>query len=238
MAARRGPVRWGPVRWEIVIPGAVLCLVFLALGAWQLQRLDWKRDLIARTEAAVTAAPVAAPSPDMLTDDDAIEYRRVVVSGRYLPADDTLVRAVTGFGAGYWVMTPFQTDQGWRLLVNRGFVAVDQVSDYDPAPTGADQSLTGLMRWTQEDGAFLRANDPAGDRWFSRDTQAIAGATGLDPVAPWFLDLDRGPGQGAPIGGLTVVSFPNSHLSYALTWFAMAAGLAFLLFFIHRPTDR
>ncbi|WP_255351429.1 SURF1 family protein [Paracoccus sp. PAMC 22219] len=93
------------------------------------------------------------------------------------------------------------------------------------------------MRWTQEDGAFLRANDPAGDRWFSRDTQAIAGATGLDPVAPWFLDLDRGPGQGAPIGGLTVVSFPNSHLSYALTWFAMAAGLAFLLFFIHRPTD-
>lgn len=57
MAARRGPVRRGPVRWGIVIPGTVLCLVFLALGAWQLQRLDWKRDLIARTEAAVTAAP-------------------------------------------------------------------------------------------------------------------------------------------------------------------------------------
>lgn len=232
MTAGHRAVRWGPIRWGIVIPGVALCLIFLALGIWQVQRLEWKRDLIARTEAAVTAPPVAAPAPDAL--DEGYEYRRVALTGAYLPGGDTLVRAVTGFGAGYWVMTPFRADAGWQVLVNRGFVTLEAAGDQAPAPEGA-QSLTGLMRQSQEGGAFLRRNDPEGDRWFSRDTAAIAGARGIGPVAPWFLDLDRQAGVEAPRGGLTVVSFPNSHLSYALTWFAMAAGLAFLLVFIHRP---
>lgn len=230
MARGRGPLRWG-----ILLPGAVLCLIFLGLGIWQVQRLEWKRDLIARTEAAVTAAPVPAPGPGAA--DQISEYRRVSVNGRYLSSEDTLVRAVTAFGAGYWVMTPFRTEQGWQLLVNRGFVAVDQISAYDPAATDQDRTLTGLMRATQTDGAFLRSNDPGADRWFSRDVQAIADARGVGQVAPWFLDLDRMPDVAAPIGGLTVVSFPNSHLTYALTWFAMAAGLGFVLVFIHRHKD-
>lgn len=225
--------RWGPLRWGIVLPGAVLVLIFLALGVWQVQRLEWKRDLIARTEAAVTAPPVAAP--ETTGPGEEFEYRHVTVTGAYAPGPDTLVRAVTDFGSGFWVMTPFRTDQGWQLLVNRGFVAADETGDYAPPPQGPGQVLTGLMRASQEGGAFLRDNDPEAGRWFSRDTQAIAQAGGFAPVAPWFLDLDRGAAQGAPIGGLTVVSFPNSHLSYALTWFAMAAGLAVLLVFIHRP---
>ena len=75
--------------------------------------------------------------------------------------------------------------------------------------------------------AFLRANDPGAGRWYSRDTQAIAATLGLPQVAPYFIDADRA-GEGQPIGGLTVIAFRNHHLSYALTWFAMAAGLVVL----------
>ena len=32
-------------------------LVCVALGTWQLQRLEWKRELIAQREAGVAAAP-------------------------------------------------------------------------------------------------------------------------------------------------------------------------------------
>ena len=44
---------------------------------------------------------------------------------------------------------------------------------------------------------------------------------------PIFIDADAtaNPG-GLPVGGLTVIAFRNSHLVYALTWFALAAGLA------------
>jgi len=45
----------------------------------------------------------------------------------------------------------------------------------------------------------------------------------LQDVAPYFIDADNAPNPGGlPVGGLTQIVFPNSHLSYALTWFGMA----------------
>lgn len=83
--------------------------------------------------------------------------------------------------------------------------------------------MTGLLRLSEPGGAFLRANDPAGDRWFSRDVAAIAAAKGLANVKLYFIDADATPNMGGlPIGGLTVVTFRNSHLVYALTWYALA----------------
>jgi surfeit locus 1 family protein len=32
------------------------------------------------------------------------------------------------------------------------------------------------------------------------------------------------------VGGRTIVSFPNNHLQYALTWFALALGLLAVFF--------
>jgi len=82
-------------------------------------------------------------------------------------------------------------------------------------------------------GAYLRANDPASDRWFSRDVTAIAAAHGLDKVAPYFIDTERTPGEsGLPVAGLTVIAFSNNHLVYALTWGTLAlmaaAGAVFV----------
>ncbi|WP_374302663.1 SURF1 family protein [Paracoccus sp. (in: a-proteobacteria)] len=220
MTAHRRPVAL------LVAAGAVF-LVLMALGVWQVQRLGWKTDLIARVDARVAADPVPAPGPADwagLTADSA-EYRRVTVEGEYAPGGDVLVQAVTERGPGFWVMTPLETRQGWHLLVNRGFVATDRRDDR-PLPAGP-QTVTGLLRLSQPGGAFLRANDPAAGRWYSRDTQAIATTLGLPEVAPYFIDADR-TGEGQPTGGLTVIAFRNNHLSYALTWFAMAGGLVVL----------
>ena len=94
--------------------------------------------------------------------------------------------------------------------------------------------MTGLLRVTEPNGGFLRANDPASNRWSSRDVEAIARARGLADVAPYFIDADAASDPGAwPRGGLTVIRFPNSHLVYALTWFGMAllslAGMGLVL---------
>lgn len=221
MTARRRPV-------ALLVAAGIVFLVLMGLGIWQVQRLAWKTDLIARVDARVAADPVPAPPPAEwagLTAEDA-EYRRVSVGGEYRPDSDVLVQAVTERGAGFWVMTPLVTDDGWTVLVNRGFVAADRRDDR-PLPQGP-QAVTGLLRLSQPDGAFLRANDPDAGRWYSRDTQAIAATLGLPDVAPYFIDADRA-GEGQPIGGLTVIAFRNSHLTYALTWFAMAGGLLVLV---------
>ncbi|MEO5758455.1 MAG: SURF1 family cytochrome oxidase biogenesis protein, partial [Mesorhizobium sp.] len=61
------------------------------------------------------------------------------------------------------------------------------------------------------------------NRWYSRDVQAIAAAQGIAQAAPYFVDADARPNPGGwPVGGLTVVSFHNSHLVYAVTWFGLA----------------
>ena len=84
--------------------------------------------------------------------------------------------------------------------------------------------MTGLLRITEPDGAFLRSNDPAANRWYSRDVAAIAKARDLGLTAPYFVDADATPNPGGyPVGGLTVVRFPDNHLVYALTWFVLCA---------------
>lgn len=192
----------------------LLALGFVALGVWQVERRAWKLRLIAAVGARANAAAVAAP---LVVDTERDAYRRVRVTGRFV-GRDTLVQAVTARGPGFWALTPLVTQEGRTVLVNRGFVANDRRIG---RPAGT-VSLTGLLRITEPGGGFLRANDPAAGRWYSRDVAAIARARGLPMVAPYFIDADAG-GGGYPIGGLTVIAFRNNHLVYALTWFALAA---------------
>jgi len=224
-----------PLRFLVFVLFSVLGIVVLsALGVWQVERRTWKLALIDRVDQRIHAAPVPAPGPDawpaINRDDD--EYRRVKISGRFANDRETLVDATTERGMGFWVMTPLITPDGFTVLVNRGFVPVDR---RDSATRAAGQiegetTVSGLMRMTEPKGTLLRANDPAAGRWYSRDVAAIAKARDLNRVAPYFIDADAtaNPG-GLPVGGLTVVSFYNHHLLYALTWFALALMLAVAL---------
>jgi surfeit locus 1 family protein len=202
-----------------------------ALGVWQVERRAWKLDLIARIEARIHAAPVPAPGPGAWPAIDAAHdaYRRVRAEGVLLNDRETLVQAATALGGGYWVMVPLQTDQGFTILVNRGFVPPERAdaSRHAVSRIATRTQVTGLLRVTEPKGGFLRANDPAGDRWHSRDVAAIAEKRGLADAAPYFIDADAVPGdRDGPVGGLTVVDLPNNHLVYALTWFALAAMVA------------
>ena len=214
----------------------VAALGFVALGVWQVERRAWKLDLIERVEARIHAppAPILDAAEWSSLDPRAYEYRRVRIHGTFLHDRETLVQALTTHGAGFWVLTPLRTAHG-EVLINRGFVPAERRSP-TTRPEGqapGDTQVTGLLRVTEPNGGFLRTNDPAGDRWYSRDVAAIARARGIERVAPFFIDADGAPNPGGyPLGGLTVVSFRNSHLVYALTWFALAAmsfAAAFLL---------
>lgn len=193
----------------------------------------WKLELIAAVNARADAAPVPAPGParwrNVTAERDA--YRHVRVTGRFDFSRETLVWATTGRGEGHWLVTPLRTPAGWSVLVNRGFVRSGAIRIGRPQ---GEISITGLLRMTEPGGAFLRGNDPAEGRWYSRDVEAMIRALGLSRTAPYFIDADASSKDATyPAGGLTVVTFRNAHLSYALTWFALAglsvAGLLFVL---------
>jgi len=206
---------------------------FIALGTWQVERRAWKLDLIDRVEHRVHAPAIAAPGrerwPEVTAARD--EYLHVSVAGTFLHDRETLVMAVTELGSGFWVLTPLQARDGSVVLVNRGFVppeARERTARTATEPEG-ETTVTGLLRMSEPKGGFLRNNDAASGRWYSRDVQAIAAARGQAVVAPYFIDADAPPSAGErtwPAGGLTVIDFHNNHLVYALTWYALALMVA------------
>jgi surfeit locus 1 family protein len=229
-----GSVRPARSAASLLALGAAALAVFavlIGLGVWQVHRLAWKRDLIARVDARVRAPPAPAPEPAAwpAVTTEADEYRHVRVTGTLLNDRETLVQALTALGPGYWVLTPLRTAVGSVYLINRGFVPPERRSPTSRhgGETAGETTVTGLLRISEPGGGFLRSNDPAADRWYSRDVPAIAATRGLGGVAPFFIDADASPLPGGyPVGGLTVISFPNNHLVYALTWFGLAGMLA------------
>jgi hypothetical protein len=84
-------------------------LVFAALGTWQVYRLQWKLDLIAKVDARVHAAPVAPPAPQDWPNVGAERMNTARgLSGRYLYSKTVAVQASTDLGSGAWLLTPLQ----------------------------------------------------------------------------------------------------------------------------------
>lgn len=213
-------------RRVIAVVALLLFALFVALGSWQVQRLGWKLALIDRVEQRVHAPATAAPGPERWSHVNAAddEYRHVQVTGNWLDEAETLVQASTTLGAGFWVLTPLRQADGSVVLINRGFVPPERRERAVHGAGGTTPAtVTGLLRITEPGGGFLRSNDPSANRWYSRDVQAIAAARGLPQAAPYFVDADAGPrSDSSPVGGLTVISFHNNHLVYAITWYTLA----------------
>ena len=220
----------GPLTLVILaLIAAFLFAVLCTLGKWQVQRLAWKENLIEQVESRVHAPAVAAPPrAEWASLDNAnAEYRHVQAEGVLRHDLQTLVQAATELGSGYWVMTPLAQADGSLIMVNRGFVLPGWRKRAPDTGSSEPVKVEGLLRMGEGPGGFLRENDAQADRWYSRDLPAIATRRGIDParVAPYFIDAgasaSRDP-ETAPVGGLTVLSFANHHLGYAITWFALA----------------
>jgi surfeit locus 1 family protein len=240
----------------LAICATLLFAGFLALGTWQVKRLSWKLDLIQRVNQRVHAPAVDAPGPERwpAISAQSDEYRHVRVHGIFLYSQSAFVQAATDYGSGFWLLTPLQSADGSIVLINRGFVSERaKPSDANTAAgnnsgKNATTTVTGLLRISEPGGAFLRSNDAAADRWYSRDVQQIAAARHLSRVAPYFIDADATAVRPAvsavpipsdqPVGGLTIIAFHNSHLVYALTWYALALMVAGAFFWLVREERR
>lgn len=185
--------------------------VLIAMGAWQMDRRAWKRELIQTLESRLAAEPV--PLPAVIDDPAAWAHRRVALTGRFVMESDVLLTARPRQGrAGYELAALLARDGGGPpVLVNRGFVPLDwrDPAARSPSPEGV-HAVVGVVR-------------PQGtDRALTVDLQT------LDGVAP----------QGFPEPVAPRVDLPDNHLQYALTWWALAAALATIYILWRRNRGR
>ncbi|WP_371743819.1 SURF1 family protein [Mangrovicoccus sp. HB161399] len=201
---------------------------FSALAVWQVKRLHWKLGLIERVDARVHAPPVPAPGqadwPGITREGD--EYRHVSLAGEYLQDADIPVYVPSDWGPAYWILTPFKRDDGSIVMVNRGMVPETELGTMDAPPMDAT-TVTGLLRISEDKGwLFSQDNRPEDRKWYRRDIGSITATLGYEPAAPYFVDADLTDPEAWPRAGMTVVKFRNAHLSYALTWGALALLVA------------
>jgi surfeit locus 1 family protein len=226
-------------RWRswlgLLIPAVLAFAALIGLGTWQIQRKAWKEALIVSLSARLASPPQALPDANTWPElNPAIdEYHRVKFSAELENDREALVyAAATAFrpdvsSPGYWVFTPARLADGHIVIVNRGFVPDGR---QDPKSRSNGQlsgsiEITGVMRWPDRHW-FTPNDDPAHNLWFARDPAAIAAAKGLGGVAPFYVEGETPvPPGGLPQPGQLVITLPNNHLQYAVTWFGLAAVL-------------
>lgn len=216
-----------PVLWAV---SAVALAILLGLGSWQVQRLQWKTDLIAAVTARVAAEPVPLEAIDLSSPPEKLEYQPVAVTGGFPSPRVAHVFGTYDGAAGYYVFQSLALDDGSErlLLVNRGFVPQAEKRDTYPLPDA--ERLTGLIRAYDGEPALARAMAPTAREgegiFFTRDRVALASYLTPGAEARYLpFALDSTLPTVLPRGGTTRVEFRNAHLGYAITWFGLAAAL-------------
>lgn len=236
-----------PLFWPTL---AALCAlaILLGLGTWQVQRLAWKNDLIAKVTERAKLSAVPLPPQDQWSEMDlgTHEYRPVILTGIFDHKAE--IHAFTSIpeprgakgGPGYWVLTPMRIEGGGTVLVNRGFVPeANKASDSRAAGLVEGLvTLTGLFRLSEMQRTFVPDADLTKNVWFARNVEQMASARAIADAAPFYIDtLGTAPG-GLPQGGETRLSFRNAHLEYALTWYGLACALIAVYLAYHQSAGR
>lgn len=214
----------------LTIATAIALAILLALGTWQLQRLAWKRDLLARIEALQTApAQPAGPVLDRAAEGEGADFTRVTATCPGLAAAPFLeLYAIRDGKAGARLISacPIDSAAYRTLLVDRGFVA-DTISARPPVNPSDETPLavTGVLRAPEPGNTFSPPNRP--DRWFTRDVAAMAAVLGAPDPAPMFLmtETPTNPEWQALVPAPVPANIANRHLEYAVTWYGLAAAL-------------
>ncbi|KAK4102149.1 SURF1-domain-containing protein [Parathielavia hyrcaniae] len=209
---------------------AIIPVTAFLLGTWQVKRLQWKTDLIAKCEDRLVRAPLPLPArvdPDAIADFD---YRRVQTTGRFRHDQEMLVGPRMRDGEqGYIVVTPLERDgdEGAKVLVNRGWISkqnADQRRRRDGGLPAGEVRVEGMMRQPWKKNMFTPDNRPDKGEFYFPDVGQMAALTGSQPVwieqtmNPDFHTILDYESRGIPIGRPAEVNLRNNHAQYIFTW--------------------
>ncbi len=201
---------------RLVIPlltGLIGTAILVWLGLWQLDRLAWKEGVLAAIDARIGQAPGGLPAAPAPLGD---AFLPVTVTGRFTGQDIDVLVGLKDLGAGVRIVAAFETAEGRRILIDRGFRPEAQRR----APrVAAEATVTGNLHWPDDLNSSTPPPDARTGLWFARDLPAMAEALGTEPV---LVVARSQTGDGIRPLPLDSAGIPNHHLGYAIQWFALA----------------
>ncbi len=208
-------------------------LILVALGTWQIKRLQWKTSMIAGIEHGFAAPAIPLPRDASLEKD---QFKKVRISGVFLHNKEIHIAAKYYRGqAGYYILTPLKVVGGRMVLINRGWVPEEKITQKSRAKTliPGKVTLEGIIFPAFPRHWFMPKNSPEKNIWFSTDAAEINSYVGANLPGYIIQQISPNPGQ-LPIPLDQQVKLRNDHLGYAITWYLLALTLAVIYFLFMR----
>ena len=179
---------------------ALIPITAFALGSWQVVRLGWKTDLIAKFEDRLVRTPLPLPPHIDHSAVKDFDYRRVSATGHFRHDQEMLIGPRIHDGNnGYLVVTPLEREgKGTTVLVNRGWIPKKlkrQADRKEGLPTG-EVTVEGLLREPWKKNMFTPDNKPELGEYYFPDVHQMANVTGSQPV---WVEETMGPSNCSPM---------------------------------------
>ncbi len=214
-------------------------ILLISLGIWQLSRMSQKQEFLHSLKNNLDNLPTKFDS----LADNMILTSKVVVNGHFISGHNIHLygkRSGISNKNGYYLLSPFQTDDDKIIIVARGwfdYIDKKQMQNIDNAE---HQSITGIALMAEKHRLFLPDNDFKNNVWFTLDLKQIAKTLDMNIEDYYLLSFDQQdlPPNLEPISSKNLLAIRNDHLQYAITWFALALAVAIIYVVYTRNPDK
>ena len=210
-----------------IIVGVGGFVILIGLANWQLNRLDWKENILDEIQTKVDAPAVpllADPNPE--TDN----YRSVIFEGQPTGEELRVLDSGTIAGTGHHIISAFATKDGRRVMVDQGLLGINDTDAQAMEPLVESMTVQGNLIWPDDP----EAGPPQGDEWYARDVAAMALVLNTEPL---LIQLNAASQYDPRLTSLAIQTqnIKNDHLEYAITWLLLAVVWgAMTMFYIAR----
>ena len=199
-------------------------LAFIALGSWQIVRLNWKNNLILEIENSLKNPPVE------LTQSNKENYLKIKTSG-FIDFDKQIyLYNLNDKGApGFEVINPILIDNK-NYLINRGWIPFEkkgskEINFFD------ENNIVGTLKLQGKKNIFKPNNDIEENYWFSLNRDDILKFTGKE-FSEYLIYL--GGNYELPKPKKITANISNNHKKYAITWFSLAISILLLYLYFRK----
>ena len=156
-------------------------LVLVGLGTWQLQRMQWKSEIIDTFEERISDKAVAPPLK--VTNIEKWRFKRVALMGKFMHQHEFAITGKTFEGtAGFHLVTPLKSTDGKITLINRGWIP-ERLRHRKTRPetlTEGSVVVEGIIREDKKKGYFVPENEPQNDVWLYINAEQMAAKSRWD----------------------------------------------------------
>jgi surfeit locus 1 family protein len=198
--------------------------VFLALGSWQIIRLNWKLELINQIETSLKDIPVN------LSNSKHKNYLRIKTTGSIDFEKQIYLYNLNEKGKpGFEVINPLKVGNN-NYLLNRGWIPFNKKED-ETINVIDENYINGVLRKQIKPNIFKPENDLSENYWFTLDRDDIFKFTGKN-FSPYVIYLSGN--NEFPKPKSITANISNNHKKYALTWFSLAISILLIYLYLRK----